>query len=83
MTYHTAFGQLNYTLGGYFTMSSFPMFPVAFRENDGSDVALGPPNYSHDGTGMNWFIFTGEKDWLFKPEKHLSEVNRTFNRFPV
>lgn len=82
MTYHTAFGQLDYTLGGYFTLSSNPMFPVAFRENDGTDVALDWPNYSYNKTGMNWFIFTGEEDWLFNPWKHLREVNRTFNRFP-
>ena len=69
--YHTAFGQLDYAIGGYFAYSTSPMYPL-FQSVDEDD-------YSYFGSDMNWFIFNGAEDYLFSYEPGFSEVTATFD----
>ena len=75
MTYHTAFGQLDYALGGYFTLSSFPMYPF-FNEVPLEEYKLNNPT---EIAKMKWFIFTSGDDYLFHPQTHLDEITKTFD----
>lgn len=37
MAFHVAFGQLPYTLGGYFAINTTPQYPATMDYLDGSD----------------------------------------------
>ena len=56
MVYHTAFGQLDFAIGGYFVMSTIPIYPVLVDYV--ADIRFA-------SSDMKWFIFNGAEDQVF------------------
>ena len=80
--YHTAFGQLDYAIGGYFAMATSPLYPLfetttLTTDEDECDDEYGC--YTYWGSDMNFFVFTGANDEMFPPEWAAAEIDAIFN----
>lgn len=75
MVWHTAFGQLDEALGGYFSVASCPQWP-AFE-------GVSESEYSYFGEDMNWFVFMGELDGIFEPEECQGAYTAVFEALAI
>ena len=53
LVFNVGFGQLPYSIGGYFTIGAYPLYPVLQETKD--EIVYSSPD-------MNWFFFIGEDD---------------------
>lgn len=70
MVWHTAFGQLEEAIGGYFSIVSCPQYP-AFE-------GVVESEYSYNGDDMNWFVFMGGDDEIFPPAQCQEAYENVF-----
>lgn len=69
MVWHTAFGQLDQAIGGYFPIAAAPHWPAFGAEWSDTEEFL-----TFEGSSdMNFFIFMGENDGIFTPDEVVEE----------
>ena len=80
IVYNVAFGQLTYTIGGYFSIASYPMYP-AFQSI--SRYESRRRRFTHYSEEMSWFMFSGELDVTYPAEIGRTEYLNVFEDLEI
>ena len=71
MVWNVAFGQLDYKIGGYFSIISTPFYPV-WQTVEESE-------FTYTNSDMDWFVLSGADDQVYSPIDGQNEYKAVFN----